>query len=561
MKKKITLVFAAALCSLFATAQSFTALYGFTLVTTTSGIVDPTPVPTAAGVTFGSFSYTGTQTNPNAGGRFSFTAWPVGALNADDTYTNYTGSLDPANYYEVTVTPNAGSSLSLSQITFDMRRSGTGPRNYAVRSSADGYAANLPASINPMNSNLTVEAGNVFFWAFDATVNTTNQLGSTITLSGASFTSTTSAITFRVYAWNAEASGGSFSIDNFTINGSTVSTATVISMQPRDTTVCTGSSASFTAAANNAITYQWEENNGSGWLALSNGGVYSGTSTASLSISNAAGLNTYQYRLIASGINNDTTIAATLTVLPLVTPSVTISPASITLCEYDSLVVVAAGVNGGPNPAYDWYVTGQGLVGSGDTLSIGSGIIPAGTYELYAVLTSDAACTTTAVDTSNYVYVTANPLPAVPVITQSGNVLSTTAYSSYQWYLNSSTALGTGQTETAAVNGNYEVVVTNSFGCYNVSAIYSYTASGINDLNNNLSVDVFPNPSNDGIFTINTASKFSYAVFNIVGKKLISKEEAMGKQIIDLSAQANGSYFVTIKTDKEVITKKIVLNK
>src|SRR5205085_5689415 len=87
-----------------------------------------------------------------------------------------------------------------------------------VRSDADSYAANLPASISPSNVNLSVVATNIF-QVSDASSAAEN--GSLITLSGASFTGLTAGTTrtFRFYGWNAEATGGTFSIDNVVING------------------------------------------------------------------------------------------------------------------------------------------------------------------------------------------------------------------------------------------------------------------------------------------------------------------------------------------------------
>jgi hypothetical protein len=216
MRKNLTrviVVFIVCVCSVKARTQSFTATYPFTSVTTASGTTDPTPVPTATGTTFGSFLAVGTPANPNAGGRFSFTDWAIGATNGSDVFT---GSVNTAEYYEVTITPQAGFTLDLNTISFTLQRSGTGIRQYAVRSSIDGYANNLPASINPLNSNLQVVGSNIF-QVSDATTSAEN--GSKITLSG--FTGLSGAVSFRFYGWNAEASGGTFSIDNVVFSGST----------------------------------------------------------------------------------------------------------------------------------------------------------------------------------------------------------------------------------------------------------------------------------------------------------------------------------------------------
>jgi hypothetical protein len=191
--------------------QAFTATYTFESVTTTSGTTDPTTPPTATGVTFGSFSANGTPANPNAPERFSFIDWNTGATNGNNTFT---GSINTSKYYEVTIAPASGYTLDINSITFTIQRSGTGIRQYAVRSSLD-YTNNLPASISPANVNLSVVA-TFFFQIRDSTTNANN--GSTITL-GSNYDLLSSAVTFRFYGWNAEASGGTFSIDNVVING------------------------------------------------------------------------------------------------------------------------------------------------------------------------------------------------------------------------------------------------------------------------------------------------------------------------------------------------------
>jgi len=199
--------------------QTFTGTYPFTNVTSSTGTTDPTSVPTATGVAFGPFAAVGTPANPSAGSRFSFTGWPTGALDGSDTFT---GLVDAGKYYTVTLTPQAGFVLSLSNITFTLQRTSTGVRQYVVRSSADNYTANLPASTSSANTSLSVVAGNIFQVADAAT---TAQTGSTVTLGGAGYTNVSGPVTFRFYGFNAEAaSSGTFSIDDVKITG----TATAI---------------------------------------------------------------------------------------------------------------------------------------------------------------------------------------------------------------------------------------------------------------------------------------------------------------------------------------------
>ena len=215
--KKISLSVGIAMLTSVGIAQNFTAVYAFDSVKATTGLIDPTPVPISTGVAFGGFIAAGTSANSNAATRFSFTKWPTGATTGDDTYSSLTGSVNTSEYYEVTIGPENGYTLDLTDITFSVQRSGTGIRTYVVRSSMDGYAANLTASIAPANAKLSIETGAVFFWNSDATI--TNQNGSTLTLGGVNFTGLTSPVTFRFYGYNSESTSGTFSIDDVTFTG------------------------------------------------------------------------------------------------------------------------------------------------------------------------------------------------------------------------------------------------------------------------------------------------------------------------------------------------------
>jgi hypothetical protein len=189
------------------------ATYDFGSVTTTSGLTDPTPVPTVAGITFGSFIannvggfVTLTTPDPAAAGNFAFNNWPVGTNLA-------TSTLDLTKYEEVTITP--GNLLDLSKITFRFMRTGSNDaRQASVRSSLDNYTANLPASISPANGNLSVVLTNVF------QISTTilNQDGCTITL-GPEFSNMTAPLKFRIYGFNCPAGTGNFGVDNVVFTG------------------------------------------------------------------------------------------------------------------------------------------------------------------------------------------------------------------------------------------------------------------------------------------------------------------------------------------------------
>eukprot|EP01012_Entosiphon_sulcatum_P042059 TRINITY_DN55997_c0_g1_i1.p1 TRINITY_DN55997_c0_g1~~TRINITY_DN55997_c0_g1_i1.p1 ORF type:complete len:290 (+),score=20.69 TRINITY_DN55997_c0_g1_i1:309-1178(+) len=196
--------------ALSARAQIYT--YPFTDVV--SGTSSSSAGGTASNLTFSSVTASGVGATANAGGVFSFVTWTTGATTGQNTFS---GALDTTDYYQFTITPAANFSYSLTTLVFDAGRSSTGPRQFLVRSSADNYSSNLAASVT--NANVSVVATNVF-QIIDNT-NTTAYAGNTITMTGlSSYTSVTGPLTFRIYAYNSEATTGSFRIDNLAINGS-----------------------------------------------------------------------------------------------------------------------------------------------------------------------------------------------------------------------------------------------------------------------------------------------------------------------------------------------------
>ncbi|MGZ4049274.1 MAG: T9SS type A sorting domain-containing protein, partial [Bacteroidia bacterium] len=103
-----------------------------------------------------------------------------------------------------------------------------------------------------------------------------------------------------------------------------------------------------------------------------------------------------------------------------------------------------------------------------------------------------------------------------------------------------------------------------TFSIDNVDFIGSSVATGITEKSAG-SINIFPNPSSTGIVTVDLGFIFNntiITVYDIVGKIISVKEaDAASKQSIDLSAQPNGCYFVSIKNDSGITTKKIILDK
>lgn len=199
-------------------SQNFSATYGFVDVSATSGNIDPSAVPLVNGIALGSFSAIGVSSNPSASGRFSYNNWPVGGINGSDNYGDFSGALSPFAFYKVSLTVLPGYTLHLNSVSFDVRRSGTGARNYSVRSDRDNFTNNLAASTGT-NNKLAIMPNDIFFWNYDSISTASDQKGSLISL-GDSFQNITNTVNFHFYAWNSESGGGSFSLDNVSFKGS-----------------------------------------------------------------------------------------------------------------------------------------------------------------------------------------------------------------------------------------------------------------------------------------------------------------------------------------------------
>ncbi len=76
-----------------------------------------------------------------------------------------------------------------------------------------------------------------------------------------------------------------------------------ITAQPMNNTICPGCTGSFLVTATNGDTYQWQHFAGGVWVNLSNSGIYSGTTTATLTVTNPTLANdNAQYRVIIQNL-------------------------------------------------------------------------------------------------------------------------------------------------------------------------------------------------------------------------------------------------------------------
>ncbi|MCX5742749.1 MAG: Ig-like domain-containing protein [Proteobacteria bacterium] len=102
------------------------------------------------------------------------------------------------DYFAFTVTPALGRTLHLTRLELDERRSLSGPLGFAIRSSLDGFAADLVAVTIP-----------------DDDLTRTNE-GVDLP---AAFASVAGAVEFRIYGYGAELAAGTWRVDNVELTG------------------------------------------------------------------------------------------------------------------------------------------------------------------------------------------------------------------------------------------------------------------------------------------------------------------------------------------------------
>jgi|GEM_PF-2417721 len=238
----------------------------------TSGNIVITLVPASI------FANTITGTNPNTSNPYTsgqtvnsnITVSGIGrgtgitGVNTNDRY-NASGwdsvSLDANDYFTFTLTPNTGYYIDFSSFVYNAQASGTGADMFAMRSSLDGFTADIGS---PTAS------------------------GTTISLAAGTYDMVPSAITFRIYGWSASAPGGTFSINDFIFNGNVICVEPVAYAVTGGGAYCSGGTGSAVGLADSdiGVSYQLKLNG------TDTGSPVAGTGSA-ISFGDQTGVGTY----------------------------------------------------------------------------------------------------------------------------------------------------------------------------------------------------------------------------------------------------------------------------
>jgi len=151
----------------------------------------------------------------------------------------------------------------------------------------------------------------------------------------------------------------------------------------------------------------------------------------------------------------------------------------------------------------------------------------------------------------------------IPVITQSGEMLSSTTGDSYQWFLNGQPIAGaTSQTYTPIFIGDYQVQLTVG-GCTRISGFFSVLVVGLQEKDFSL-FNVYPNPASSWI-TLHmqeSCEEISVSIINTSGE-IVKRMENVDLRnstdySIDISRLPSGLYFISVQNGEEKVMKKII---
>ncbi|RYY86171.1 MAG: hypothetical protein EOO15_15200, partial [Chitinophagaceae bacterium] len=283
---------------------------------------------------------------------------------------------------------------------------------------------------------------------------------------------------------------------------------TGIVTDPANVSLCsTGSGiADFTVVASGTIgSYSWEEDQGLGFMPLTNGtfsGVtYSGTSTDHLTISGLTTANTgWAYKAIATGpANSAPSNAAILTVNQGV--QITGQPAAQIACATGSTSSFSVTATGDVT-SYQWQYSPDGVTYADITDGVPAGIsysgattsqltvdsaatTPLGTYYYHVIANGAGACAavTSNAATLSVTQPTISVTPSSASYCNPGAAVSLTASGavSYSWSPAAGLSATTGSTVLASPSANttYTVTGTDANGCTNTQTVTISVGNGV----------------------------------------------------------------------------------
>ncbi len=455
----------------------------FPNVTPTVSISTPqTTVCSGANVTF-------TATSTNGGGAPVY-QWKKNGVNVGSggtTYTTNTLANNDVISVELTSNANCASPLVVTSNSLLMTVNPNSTPSITISTGTTSICAGTSVTFtaNAVNAGVTP----TYQW---------KKNGSNVGTNSSTFTTTVLANN-DVITCDVTSSATCSTISTVTSNSITMSVATSVtpsvSVSASSTSICAGTSVTFTATPTNgggSPSYQWKVN---GINAGSNSNTYTSAALANNDVVTVVMTS-------SSGCASPTTATSTgitMTVNPTTAPTVSIAASGSTVCSGTNVQFTATAGNAGGSPSYQWILNGNNV--GGNTATYNTSALVTGD-SVWCVVTSSSSCASPNTSTSNKVGVTVNPVvtPSIAITTNSNNVCANTAVlftavatnggsnPAYQWKVNGTNVGANSSTYSSTSLANNDVVtcvLTSNVACATTTTATS----------NSITMTVSPNTS------------------------------------------------------------------
>lgn len=364
--------------------NNFTIQSGFDF-NTPATVISGCPVPNSLSTTIGTLnpcSLGGTISLSAAGNppgtTVSFGTNPVAPGSSSTVTLNNTAALAPGNYTITITGTRAGSPVRTRNIVFTISNTVTptittqpAPQTVCAGANAVFSVVALDASGYQWQRSVS---GGPFTDISGATNATYTETGVTAGQNGN---------LYRVIATSACALSVTSGVVTLTVINPVSFTS-----QPQPAEICAGGNATFsiTASSSQTISYQWQvsTNNGGSWTNIADGGIYSGTGTSTLNLTNATvGNNTYQYRCLVNNITCSNPVnsnAGVLTVRALPTVILSAGPLTSLLPGQTTTLTATPGASNGGTLSTAWFYNNNPVTNSGNTRVVN--VEQVGTYRV-----------------------------------------------------------------------------------------------------------------------------------------------------------------------------------
>ncbi|MBK7958468.1 MAG: hypothetical protein IPK03_10345 [Bacteroidetes bacterium] len=385
-------------------------------------LVNPTTPPTVSISSTSSTICAGTNVtftaNPTNGGASPSYQWKLNGNNVGGNASTYNSSALANNDSVWVIITSSSSCASPNNYTSNKLVTTVNP--VATPSiSISAASSNICAGTSVLFTATPSNGGSspIYQWKINGTnvgTNSTTYSSSTLANNDVITCALTSNIACATSA-NAISSGILMTVTSNSVPTISISTAT--------TTICSGTAVTFNSSITNgggSPAFQWKLNGSN--ISLANASSYT---TSGLANSDAISCVLTSNALCATP-NTAASNSVNMTVNTSVTPSISISASSMSICAGNSITLTAVPTNDGTTPTYQWKKNGTN-VGTNSPTYITSSL--SNLDNIVCDMTSNALCATTTNVSSNSLVIGVNTTvtPSVSITVSSNNICAGTS--------------------------------------------------------------------------------------------------------------------------------------